>query len=121
MNLIQIAALENGAHANRCTPWENAVPDGWALIPEEMELPQSYPFVDIEVADVDGVPTVTALTPREMPAAPAEPEPTLEQQVAALQDENTQLKDRLAAQESAMTDLQVALCELYETAEGGTE
>lgn len=119
MNLIQISALENGAHANRCTPWETSVPDGWAQIPEKMELPASYPFVDIEVTVVDGVPTVTAMTAREMPDVPADPELTLEQKVAALQDENAQLKQQLAAQESAMTDLQVALCELYETAEGG--
>lgn len=120
MNLIKIAALDNGAHANRNTPWETTVPDGWACIPAGVEIPDSYPFVDIETADVDGVPTVTAMTAREVPEddTPApEPAPTLEEQVAALQAENEKLTTQIAAQETALTDLQVALCEIYE---GGT-
>lgn len=37
--------------------------------------------------------------------------------VAQLQAENARLKEKLAAQESSMTDLQLALCSLYEAAE----
>ena len=37
--------------------------------------------------------------------------------VEQLQAENAQLKEQLAAQESSMTDLQLALCSLYEAAE----
>ena len=89
MQLIKMEPLENGAHENRSTPWETTVPEGWACIPEEMEVPESFPFVDIEAADVDGVPTVTAMTAREVPAEePAEEPPTLEAQVAALQEQN---------------------------------
>lgn len=42
----------------------------------------------------------------------------LPQRVADLEAENTRLKEQLAAQESSMTDLQLALCSLYEQAEG---
>jgi len=38
--------------------------------------------------------------------------------VERLQTENARLKEQLAAQESSMTDLQLALCSLYEQAEG---
>ena len=62
MKIIKITALENGAHGNLSSPWTRAVPEGWARIPDDMALPDSYPFVDIEVADVDGVPTVTTIT-----------------------------------------------------------
>ena len=42
----------------------------------------------------------------------------LPQRVADLEAENTRLKEQLAMQESSMTDLQLALCSLYEQAEG---
>lgn len=42
----------------------------------------------------------------------------LPQRVADLEAENAQLKEQLSAQESSMTDLQLALCSLYEQAEG---
>ena len=42
----------------------------------------------------------------------------LPQRVADLEAENAQLKEQLAMQESSMTDLQLALCSLYEQAEG---
>ena len=42
----------------------------------------------------------------------------LPQRVANLEAENAQLKEQLSAQESSMTDLQLALCSLYEQAEG---
>lgn len=42
----------------------------------------------------------------------------LPQRVADLEAENAQLKEQLAEQESSMTDLQLALCSLYEQAEG---
>lgn len=38
--------------------------------------------------------------------------------VEQLQAENVRLKEQLAAQESSMTDLQLALCSLYEQTEG---
>ena len=42
----------------------------------------------------------------------------LPQRVADLEAENAQLKEQLSAQKSSMTDLQLALCSLYEQAEG---
>lgn len=68
MLIIEIAALDNGAHRNQTL--HGALPDGWALIPDEMELPESFPFVDIEVeGDI-----VVSMTAREIPV-PEEPEP----------------------------------------------
>ena len=43
----------------------------------------------------------------------------LPQRVADLEAENTRLKEQLDVQESSMTDLQLALCSLYEAADGG--
>lgn len=94
MNLIKIAAMDSGAHENRNSPWETTVPEGWAVIPAGVALPDSFPFVDVTVEDVDGVSTVTALHGREMPPdnTPApEPEPTLKEQVAELQEQNKTL------------------------------
>lgn len=61
-----MAPLSNGAHRNQSGSISK-VPSGWAVIPSDMLIPETFPFVDIVVED--GV--VTAMTAREMP----EPEP----------------------------------------------
>ena len=72
MRIIEIKALENGAHRNQNGPLK-AAPDGWAVIPDSMAVPDTFPFVDIETAETDGVVTVTTMTAGTMPApAPAE-------------------------------------------------
>lgn len=66
MNLIKIDALLSGAHENRNSPWETTVPDGWAIIPKNVIIPESFPFVDIEVEEIDGVQTVTEMLGHEI-------------------------------------------------------
>ena len=81
MLIIEIAALENGAHRNQSGTFR-AIPDGWAEIPSSIEIPDTFPFVDIEVEN--GV--VTSMTAGVVPEPEPEPEP-----------EPTQL-DRIEAQ-----------------------
>ena len=70
MKIIELSALSNGAHLNMESSAWLAPPEGWAMIPEEMALPDTYPFVEVEAEEIDGVMTVTALTP----GAPPEPD-----------------------------------------------
>ena len=70
MRIIEIAALENGAHRNQNGPL-SVVPDGWAVIPNSIIIPDSFPFVDIEV---DGQ-IVTNMTAGVIPEPEPEPEP----------------------------------------------
>jgi hypothetical protein len=84
MRIIEIAPLDNGAHRNQ-NGGLSVVPEGWAVIPADMEC-ENFPFGEVEVAQVNGVMTVTKWTPGEMP----EPEPVPE-------PEPTQL-DRIEAQ-----------------------
>ena len=69
MRIIEIAPLGNGAHRNQ-TGGMSTVPAGWASIPDNMEC-ENFPFGEVEVAEVNGVMTVTKWTPGVMP----EPEP----------------------------------------------
>lgn len=63
--IIEIAPLENGAH--RSQTWTgNNIPEGYAIIPDDMEKPDTFPFVNIEVED--GI--VTAMTAGEVPVYP---------------------------------------------------
>jgi len=66
MRLIEITALSNGAHRNQ-NGGNIALHDGWAVIPEGMELP-NFPFGEVTAEEVDGVMTVTAWVPGELPA-----------------------------------------------------
>jgi hypothetical protein len=68
MRIIEITALDNGAHRNQT--FHGVLPEGWAVIPDDMET-ENFPFGEVEVAEVDGVMTVTKWTPGVMP----EPEP----------------------------------------------
>lgn len=49
MNIIEIQSLENGAHRNQ--QGGTILPEGWAIIPESIEIPDTFPFVSIEVKD----------------------------------------------------------------------
>ena len=68
MRIVEISSLDNGAHRNQ-TGTFSAVPDGWAVIPDDMETP-NFPFGGIAV-DNQTPPVVTSWTPLPIP----EPEP----------------------------------------------
>ena len=65
MRIIEIAALPNGAHRNQTGA--NVLPDGWAMIPDEMET-QNFPFGDIIVEEIDNIMTVTQWVSGTMPS-----------------------------------------------------
>lgn len=77
MRLIEIKALENGAHNNQTvngvTLSTFPVPEGWAIIPEDMVC-ENFPFGEITV-DESVPPVVTSWTPGVMPEPEPEPEP----------------------------------------------
>ena len=52
MHIIKISALSNGAHLNQCPNSISSPPDGWAMIPEDFPIPDTFPFVDIEAEEV---------------------------------------------------------------------
>ena len=76
MRIIEITALENGAHRNQSVDGEMALPNGWAVIPEEMEL-ENFPFGEMTVEEVEGLLTVTGWTPGELPEPQPEEEPVV--------------------------------------------
>lgn len=96
MQIIEILPLPNGAHRSQNTGRAFSAPDGWAVIPEDMEIPETFPFVGVEATN--GV--VTALTPGTVPEPQPEPEPTptVDERVAKLESENKLLKEQVSAQ-----------------------
>lgn len=64
MNMLEIKALENGAHNNQT--YHGVLPDGWAVIPDGMAL-ENFPFGEVEAEEINGVMTVTKWTPGIMP------------------------------------------------------
>ena len=73
MNIIEINTLPNGAHRNQSGG--SVLPDGWAVIPDGMEM-QNFPFGEVVVEDVAGVPTVTAWVAGIVPEPEETTEPT---------------------------------------------
>lgn len=76
MRIIEIAALDNGAHRNQDGQLSK-VPEGWAMIPESMDL-ENFPFGKVTAEEIEQVMTVTGWVPgvlpepeREVPTTPA--------------------------------------------------
>lgn len=106
MRIVEIAALPNGAHRNQTGEF-SALPEGWAVIPDSMNLPASFPFVELEVAaDESGLPTVTGMAEGVMPELPEEPEPgpTIEERVTTLETSNAELAEALDMILSGVTE-----------------
>lgn len=84
MKIIEIEALSNGGHRNQTGNF-NAVPNGWAVVPNELETP-NFPFGGIETTEINGVMTVTKWTPSDIPEQEPTAEPiTLDERVSALE------------------------------------
>jgi hypothetical protein len=80
MRLIKIEQFENGGHNYQTINRISSIPEGWAVIPDDMDTP-NLPYGDIVVEEIEGVPTVTSWTPREMPEV--EPTPEVEAEPTA--------------------------------------
>lgn len=65
MRIIEIAALDNGAHRNQSGEF-SAIPFGWAVAPDDLHM-ENFPFGEVVAESVDGVPTVTRWTPGVVP------------------------------------------------------
>ena len=50
MQIIKIEAQKNGAHFNNKSDNITKIPEGWAQIPDDMPIPDTFPFVNLEVA-----------------------------------------------------------------------
>lgn len=79
MHIIEINALENGAHRNQ-NGGVSVLPDGWAVIPNGMTL-ENFPFGEVEAEEFNGVMTVTKWTAGVMPEPEPIPEPETEMTV----------------------------------------
>lgn len=64
MRMIEIAALEAGAHNNQT--YHGVLPDGWALIPDNLET-ENFPFGDVTVEELNGRMVVSTWTPLPVP------------------------------------------------------
>lgn len=88
MKIIEIKKLDNGAHRNQ-TGGLSSVPEGWAVVPDDL-VTENFPFGEVTVEDIDGVPTVTKWVPLPRPEPETEPapdpEPTTEQRVTDLEE-----------------------------------
>ena len=98
MIIIEITALGNGAHNNQAIFGTIQVPDGWAILLDDMET-QNFPFGFITVDETQTPPVVTSWTPLPIPEPePApDPEPTADERISALEAENHLLNQQVAS------------------------
>ena len=87
MTIIEIKANEYGGHDNNTAEGFD-VPDGWAVLPENVGTPETlenFPFGDITVDDGGAPPIVTSWTPGDIPPEPdPDPEPAPRSEVDIL-------------------------------------
>jgi hypothetical protein len=105
MNLIKIAAMDNGAHENRNSPGEATVPEGWAVIPAGVAIPDSFPFVDVLVEEKNTIKTVTKLIGKEITVDETEVSKVLEEsKQSKIVESKTALSEYLASHPLQWTD-----------------
>ena len=80
MKIIEIQALHNGAHRNQTTT-STTIPTGWAEIHADTAIPETFPFVDIQVEGNKVVSMTAGVVPD--PEPQPEPEPTETEQLRA--------------------------------------
>lgn len=80
MIIIEIQALPNGAHRNQTTT-STTIPTGWAEIPADVAIPETFPFVDLVVEGQRVVSMMAGVVPD--PEPQPEPEPTETEQLRA--------------------------------------
>lgn len=104
MYIIEIAALENGAHRNQS--YNGVLPDGWALVREDVSTLKNFPFGEVIAEEVDGVMTMTSWTPGELPEPDPlpDPEPTLDERVQTLEDSSAEMSEALDLLLSGVTE-----------------
>lgn len=104
MYIIEITALDNGAHRNQS--YNGVLPDGWALVREDVSTLENFPFGEVTAEEVDGVMTMTSWTPGEMPEPEPEPEPqpALDERVTALEESNAEMTEALDMILSGVTE-----------------
>lgn len=82
MLIIEITALENGAHRNQ-TGTFRTIPEGWAVAPEGMEIPDTFPFVNLTAEDGVVTSMTAGVVPEPEPEPTPEPAPTEVEQLRA--------------------------------------
>lgn len=83
MRFIEIEALENGAHRNQDSTL-SYIPEGWAIIPDTIEIPDTFPFVNIEVEDGVVTKMTAGVVPEPIPMPEPEQEPSADDVLNAL-------------------------------------
>lgn len=81
MRIVEIQALDNGAHRNQTVSGAVAVPDGWAEIPADVSIPETFPFVELAVEGSKVVSMTAGVVPD--PEPQPEPNPTETEQLRA--------------------------------------
>lgn len=79
MQIIEITALDNGAHNNHTL--HGVVPEGWAVVPVDPDSLENFPFGTFEVEEINGQPYMKADTWEPLPMPEPELVPTPEPDV----------------------------------------
>ena len=74
MTIIEIQPQSNGAHRNQTIQGGMACPRGWAIIPENMPIPETFPFVTLTVEGQTVTGMETGVVPEPETPAPTETE-----------------------------------------------
>lgn len=96
MRIVEIEKLPNGGHCNQTIDHLRKIPEGWAVIPEDMVC-DNFPFGEVKAEEINGVMTVTGWEAGEIPAPEPEPEPepSIDERVTVLETETEELNEAL--------------------------
>lgn len=85
MNIVEIKSMDNGSHRNQTITGTMFVPEGFAVVPDDMVL-ENFPFGEITASEIDGVMTVTEWKAGTIPESEPEQEivPSVQDDIEAM-------------------------------------
>lgn len=105
---IKIEKNPDGSHAYQIG---GELQYGWAIIPNDMVF-ENFPFGEVTTDEIDGVMTVTSWTPGTIPEPEQETEPTTEEKIASVEQENKILSQQIKLQAQQQEFLENCILEI---------
>lgn len=104
MTIVEIVALDNGAHRNQVGVDGTFIPEGWAVLPDSI-VAENFPFGELTCREIDGIMTVTGW--QALPIPEPEPDPEIVDPFEAVDSMLVDHEYRLTLMELGINEMEV--------------
>lgn len=104
MTIVEIVALDNGAHRNQVGVDGTFIPEGWAVLPDSI-VAENFPFGELTCREIDGIMEITEW--QALPIPEPEPDPEIVDPFEAVDSMLVDHEYRITLMELGLTETEV--------------